>query len=719
MYQKQSHKSRNKKSLKRFFERFMNYRLFLILGVLFLITGMFYLFTSSDLSIYVLNLLMKLFAASADKTSDLAGKGLITILLYFLPAGLVLIFSGLYARKYSSITLPITFIIAFYLIGIQIDLFINTFIGGCYYTNFFTASIFLLSSTILLLIIAFLHRKYVLVLLTCFYFYISVVLYAAEYTSLFNYIFTFVLVFSSIFFWFGYKMNKPNINIINFILVIGFFCLFLLRKFIANSKPEFLNEFFIFASLFYVFFYIIMILSSNSKEQPLRKWMQIAFNWSNLLFFLCSTSFIILKYYTYDYLWIIVTVLALFNLTGLFLLKKYTPTLWLNHYYYALILLIAMILPLIFQQGQIFLFISGLSIFTLIYAEWDNNRYAMWISKLFLFMSMGYYLFLWMDNYLHVLILTKQVMPEASVMKNGLIYGLIMLIILTFTKWRLSQGNYPMPKKKVNSIKYSQFVYTFQLLTIFLTLGWIVFTAFCQLSGNLIYSSIGWFISGSVFFISMIVYYSGKHSKFKKPLLYLAFLQVLLYPLFLGWNIIEEKLILSGVLNVTAYVLHYIAIILFLFLGTLTVKRIYQRNSKYHFMQQGVQLISIIYLAFLLITEYDNLTLLNASFEKSSNSDYNLGINLLASNQFLPYSIIIFVLSLIAIVFSIIYQKSFLKKCSVVLLTGILIKVFAYDFQTLKPVERSFVFLILGIILIGIAVLYPRIKKSIQIEVKT
>jgi len=70
------------------------------------------------------------------------------------------------------------------------------------------------------------------------------------------------------------------------------------------------------------------------------------------------------------------------------------------------------------------------------------------------------------------------------------------------------------------------------------------------------------------------------------------------------------------------------------------------------------------------------------------------------------------------IVYSIINHKSFLKKCSVVLLTGILIKVFAYDFQTLESVERSIVFLVLGILLIGLALLYPKIKKTTQIEAK-
>jgi|GEM_PF-3206297 len=714
---KHKHKRKKSSSFKSLMERFFTSRLFLILGVLFLLTGIYYLLISYDLINSMIDIIANLLKPSDDKIIQ-EGHGFSTLLLYFIPAGLALISSALYSKKYSSITYSVSSFFTIYLIVVQIKIFINLFIGGCYYSNFFMASVFLFLITSVLIISAIVHRKALLLILTCVFFYISVVLFAAVYAVRFDYLFTFVLIFSFCIAIIVQKLERPYINLINFLFVTGFFSLFILRKFVANSKPEFLGVFFTFSIFFYVAFYAIALFSSNATEKQPSKWMQLVFPWSNLLFFLSGTLYIVLKYYPSESLWILVIALLLIHQSGIFLIKKYIPTAWLLPHYFAVMFLAGLVLPLILQQNTIYLFASVFSVFMFVYAENFKNRTALLISKLFLFLSMGIYLFLWINSYSPVLIFARYVLPEASFLWNGILIGMILVIMLSFTKWRLSQVNFPLPQKRMFGIRYSQIIFTFQLLSIFLTFGWFLFTVVCQLSGTLIYSSIGWFISGSLFFISMIVYYAGKHSEFKKPLLYLAFFQVLLYPVFLGWNILEEKILLSGSLNVTALVLHYIAIILFLFLGTLTIRRIYQRNRKYIILQQGVQIISIIYLAFLFITEYDILSLLVASLENRSNSGYSLGINLLSSNQYLPYSIVLFVLAMIVIFYSIFNHKSFLTKCSVVLLTGIMIKVFAYDFQTLESVERSIVFLVLGILLIGLAVLYPKIKKTTLIEVK-
>jgi uncharacterized membrane protein len=247
---------------------------------------------------------------------------------------------------------------------------------------------------------------------------------------------------------------------------------------------------------------------------------------------------------------------------------------------------------------------------------------------------------------------------------------------------------------------------------VFLTLGWFVFGLECYLTGTGIYSSVGWFISGSIFFIFLIQSFSGKRSKFKRPLLYLAFLQIILFPLLLGWDITKENLIHSGSLNMNALFLHYLAIILLVGLGTMTIRRIYQRNTKHVAFLQGVQLVVVVYLGFLLSTEYDNLTVLVAFIENSSNTGFIIGSNILNSNQYLPFSITMWVLSVIIFIFANLKHHLFLSGCSILLFTGVVVKIFAYDFQTMVSTERSGVFIGLGVFLIAFALLYPRLKKK-------
>ena len=98
MQQKQRHKRRNKKNRNLFFEVFFNERLFLVLGVLLLITGLCYSLASSDLLEKINEILIILFKPSADKAIEaieFSGQGLTTLLLYFLPAGFFLLISGL------------------------------------------------------------------------------------------------------------------------------------------------------------------------------------------------------------------------------------------------------------------------------------------------------------------------------------------------------------------------------------------------------------------------------------------------------------------------------------------------------------------------------------------------------------------------------------------------------------------------------------------------
>jgi hypothetical protein len=362
------------------------------------------------------------------------------------------------------------------------------------------------------------------------------------------------------------------------------------------------------------------------------------------------------------------------------------------------------------QQSQVFLFTAGFSVFMLLYANNFKDRVALWISRTAMTVTIGFYLFSWITGYFPAIIAAR-VLPDAALLWKGVMTGVVMLVILSVTKWRLNEAMLPTSKKWFSVTNYNRLITVFLLISLFLTLGWIVFALLCQLTGTIGYTTVGWFLSGSLFFILLIHYFAGKQSEFKKPLLYLGFIVALCYPLLLGWNVPKENLIHLGNLNETAVLLHYLAIILWIVLGAMTVRRIYERNTKFVNLKQGVQIVSVVYLAFFLCTEYDNLTVLIAWFENSSNSAYLLEVKLLAFNQYIPYSILLGILSVVVFMYAFFSHKPFLRTCTLVLFIGTLIKVFAYDFQQLAPEEKSVVFIILGIFLIVFALLYPLMVK--------
>jgi len=326
MIRKRKHKIRRKSSRnrERLVEKFLNSRLFIVLGAVFLLLGLYYSLHSSESSGSFSGVLMNLLRPSEDaQTIEVPGSGFVSLLLYFLPAALGLIVASWFAQRYSTITHPASLLMAFYLIVIQTKILVLNFnYGGCYYYSFFMASLFLFIPVLLFFMSALFHKRAEILVFACFYFYLSVVLYAANYSGRFEYLFPFVIIFSLAFYWIGQKIEKPAFNLINCAFAFGYLGIFWLRKFVVNTKPDFLILFLIFSALFYLLFYAIVIFASSKGEHPLGKWMQLVLNWSNLFFFLGTTFYVIFKYYTFGYLWIFVLALLLFNILGLYLLKR-------------------------------------------------------------------------------------------------------------------------------------------------------------------------------------------------------------------------------------------------------------------------------------------------------------------------------------------------------------------------------------------------------------
>jgi len=719
MIRKRIHKSSRKNSHGhgQGIERFLSYRLLNIIGAVFLLIGLYYSFSSSEGSTNLYNLFTNLLKPSKDvPIMEVEGKGLGILLFYFLPATLALILSSLYVRKLSSITYPASLIIVLYLIVIQTKIsFINFNFGGCYYPTFFIASLFLLLPILLFFITAFLHRKSTLLILSCFYFYISVALYGGNYGVRFDYLFPFVLFFSIAVAWLSQKIERPFITLINLLFNLGFFGLFWLRKFVTNSKPDYLIEFFIFGILFYILFYAIGIYASNANHRPLRKWMQLVLTWSNLLFFLGTTSFVIIKYYSFGYLWIFVLALLLINLLGLYLLKRINANTWTLPHHYSILFLAALVLPLLLHQNMVLLFTGGLSVLMLGYANTFKEKAAIWISLLAMAVSIIDYLFLWMHSYLPALV-GEKMLSDGVLLWQGLVSGLAVMGALAITQWILKDAEISLSKKWFSRSSYNRLIRGSFLFSLFLTMGWIGFSLLYQLTGTLISSTVVWFISGSIFFIFLINYYSGKQSTFKKPMLYLAFGFALLYPLLVHWSMIayrENAVIMTSLRDswwsgLSFLLLHYVALGLLVALGFTTIGRIYLRNSKYIVVQRGVKVLTIGFLIFLFCTEYDNISVFIASGQNGLN-----GVDkLLEFNQHLPYSILMWIIGVGVFVWGVFYHNGFLRGGSIVLFVGVLIKVFAYDFETINPGGRGAVFFVLGAFLIGFAVMYPRVVRG-------
>lgn len=706
-----------------FLEQFLTTRNLLLLGLFFLLIGFVFSVSSNDGFNRLWDAIIALLKPSTSGTKLVSKPatggetvaisnwyGITKLLLMFIPAILILIISYFYYRKNKSISYPISIIVFSYLTILQIALFFNYFIAGWYFPNIYVALVFLIISQFLMLAITLKQRKLTLLLISSCHFYFTTLLYSALQPNYYNYLFFIILVFSAIIAWIGQKLKYNLINKINLVFIIIFFSLFILRKFIINFKPENFALFIVFSTLFYVLYYLITLYATNSKVKPLDIKAEAVLIWTNFLFYLGCCSFLLIQYYSFNYIWILVLALLVFNLIGFALVNKYKLSTHLFPYYCVIILLASLVLPLLIQQNILFLFCLIFGVFMLFYANIKQNKIAFWLSLSALGLSIILFLKLWLGTYF-LTMFALAVSPDFNMLWTGTVNGLLLILCLRLIKTQINGISEYINIKWLAPV-FKQIVYSLYQIAIFLGLGWILFTLQYIISLSVNSTSVIWLISGCLYFIFYIRQFTSKNSPHKKAAHYLAFGFVLLYPLLMGFTIVQKHIIVSGGLNTLAVILHYIALLLLIILASMTVKRIYKRNGKFLFIQNSVQLLTVIYLVYFVCTELDTLTLVLASLIYSSNTDYILNTSLIELNTYLPYTVALWVLSVAVFMFGVFYHKPFLRMLVLYLFFILLIKLFLFDFEMISAQARSSVFYGLGIFLICFALLYPKIKAA-------
>ena len=236
----------------------------------------------------------------------------------------------------------------------------------------------------------------------------------------------------------------------------------------------------------------------------------------------------------------------------------------------------------------------------------------------------------------------------------------------------------------------------------------------CVVTGSTQYAAVGWFIANSTYFMALFRYYSGKNSSNKKPILYAGYVSAFCYPFLTGWSISWENLITEGNIHLTALLLHYLSLGLLVLLEYMTIKRIYLRNTgKKVNVKQIIQGLTVLLLVFVSCIEYDNIMLIIQSVVSAGN---RLNASHFDSNQFLPYTVIMWIISASAFIYGTAHKMTVFKISALVLFMVAVIKFFTFDFQVLDAGQSSLILIILGIALIVIAMIYLKLNTRVKIS---
>ena len=294
---KKKHPGRTGKSRinkRNFIERLVTSYLFKILGVIILMIGVFYALNSLEIINDASEIFSKLFKSTNETTGITNGNYIFDpfLLLYFLPGILILILTGLFAKKFSLFTYVLSLIVIVWFLLVQTIIFTTAvFHQNGSYANINIALIFIFLSVTVMLFNATLQKKQFIIILTTIFFYFSLEFALIVYNYRTFHIFPFIIIYTVVLGWLNIMIKKPFANLLNQVLCFSIWSLFVLRKFIVRSQPDFLADFFIYGTIFFILFYFVVLYSSRDKTNAMPKWMQMAMGFTNLLFYAGTTSY--------------------------------------------------------------------------------------------------------------------------------------------------------------------------------------------------------------------------------------------------------------------------------------------------------------------------------------------------------------------------------------------------------------------------------------------
>lgn len=681
-------------------------RLLIFAGLILFLVGVYFVISTADLFHKVFHYYESFIAPSSGNNTTVfipGSMGIVKIIFYFVPALIVLAFSLFYSKKYKQAAYIVSVLIALYFIIIQFKLAADFFFRGFYYADFTQASLFLYASVAMLVFAGFVFKKQTLVLLSTGYIYLTSFLYIMTFGGeYYTVLFTGVFVYSVFIVLLDRGIRSSRINLINFVFFLGLFSFFFLRKFIINSKIEFLPVFFGFGILFYMLFYSIPFFSTRNMSKPINRWIQATLTGLNLIFFILTYAFIFQKFYSYTYFCLFITLILLANLGGVYVIKKHVQTVWKLPYEYAVIFLVALILPVWIQESKILLFMGVFSILMLMYSIREQARISFWISVITLFLSVSGY-FGDTLSIVPVMIYDHKT-PQIYLLLKAIMNSVFLLGLFWGSRLMVKDAILPVSEEIFKPRKYVKIIDASLLSFLFVTVGLIIFLIPYLITGSVRYFRLSWFISGSLFFIYFIRYFTGKKLALKKPTQYAAFVFALLYPILTTISFLKvspSKLISIDYISIIS---HYSSLVLFVVLSFMAISRISKRNKTHTITLRVMRLAIVLYLLFIAFEEYNNLSML-VSFITGQYAALESDSLFIVTNFYFPFTIILALYATVVNMYAIVKQDGFLRIVSVILIVLAVAKLFILDKSTASEDSIGTIFILSGIFLVVLAIL--------------
>lgn len=390
-----------------------------------------------------------------------------------------------------------------------------------------------------------------------------------------------------------------------------------------------------------------------------------------------------------------------------FLNRKYAFLKHEDPFYSLLCVFSAFLLPQFLPSGFFLVLSASLAVAFLINVLLTDLKISLQLSLGMYFATLGLYVVNWAFTIVPALFLQRNagtIYPLPIVLNSLLLFSISYCYLILF---RHLIGGYSFPYNQSRSYKSSVSTvhHSILYLTGFLFFDYIMIILLPGYRINLV--EWGLYTYGFLYFLL-----ASQNQKSRSKLRYsvlASLLAVILYPSVIHPETIHFRtLYLAGnTLALIPFLMHYLSlgILVVILLRINRSLRILYPKSRFIIKSRIIS--GILFLCFILLSEYDHLLLLSLS-RLSDLSAYEI----LQYNKFIPYSVILLCISVILLVYSLINYTRFLRRLSMIMILAVLLKVLFVDISILSPTKSIILLITLGAILLASSFLIPWLRKQ-------
>jgi hypothetical protein len=486
-----------------------------------------------------------------------------------------------------------------------------------------------------------------------------------------------------------------------------FFMLWWVLKIIIGGNPHLILTGFLYSFLIYLVLFFSGLLQGFHGYHRSWKFTEAILVVANILFFFLLNAVVITKFGWTGFLWLFAAGTGLQIILSVFFTEKLEYH--RGPYLVPAIILLSLVIPLLAGVNTLILFSGILSALLMAYARFSKEQYPVIASLALAAIMVGYYLYTWIFTYFP-LVFIRFIEPDGYMMIRGLIAGIMVIVVLAAGQVNLKATEISLSRKWFSRRTYLKLIRGSLLIVSYLTAFWLFHFLIMLLVNKPQAVFLSWFIFSGLFFIVVFPILKDQRSTFLNVFLWTGIVVIMVYPALVHLYVVELRnaaLLHENTAGIPFY-LHYVAVLFILIIMITTSRAVSRRSGKISVEARIIRTLFLFFGLFLLLSEYDHLTVV-AGIGKGRRIE-----DIILVNRKLPYTIITLVYGLVILMTGFFRSDRLLRILALIILPFAIIKLGFYDAGNLSAPVSILLMFAIGTLLLVLSIFYPSVRRYFE-----